>query len=213
MATAYVVEVFIDGVYKYMGASGKLGKFPKFFSTANQAKRFMRLPHMAYGNLKFNLGMKNVTRVIQIAKLENGLNASTAKIMSYDEFMIDFVPQSSTSPSIPNNPKAVYKIKLNPMLQLAKKTSEPVFVNVGSRKEKFGRTWNSASALRGHITGRLFEFKKYEGATVFEIEYADDGVTTKQVKTYPILDFYCASPSSLKQYNQRFPKTPYKPGA
>ena len=211
MATAYVVEVKIGNVFKFMGKSGDLGNFPKFFATAAQAKRWMGLSHKAFGDSKFNISMKDVTRIIQIAKLENGLNASTAKMMSFDEFM-SFKPQSLTKPTIANNTKAVYKIQLNPMLQIAKKSTEPVFVNVGSRKEKFGRTWNSASALRGHITGRLFEFKKYEGATVLEIEYAEDGVTTKQVKTYPILDFYCASPSSLKQYNERFPRTPYKPG-
>lgn len=204
MTSAYVVEVTIDSTRMYVNTGGKIGTVPKFFVNAGQVKRAL-VPRLGYGNSKYNpQPHKANTKVIKIDNLERGLSASLASIMTYDEFYAA-ARSSKFKPSIAENKNAVYKIQ----------TADGKFVNAGLRKEKFGKSWNTSGQLRSHITSRLERLNltsgKYARAKVVEIEYAADGITTKQVKTYPIIDFYCASPSSLVQYEHKYGKYSKEP--
>uniref|UniRef100_UPI00388E56EF hypothetical protein n=1 Tax=Acinetobacter sp. TaxID=472 RepID=UPI00388E56EF len=194
MTTCYIVEVKLDGKICYMGQGGHIGSIPKFFNAAPRVKNLLLENRTAYGNLKFSSAShKDKTTVIQIKNLELGLKGSFATLMTYDEFMArDF---SASGLKIPNNPRAIYMIELaQPALQLAEKTT-PSYVKLAGkgRHHKFGHQWNTGGHLRSHITSRFGRLSTtYKGAKVLEIEMNDDGFTPKQVKTYPILDFYCA---------------------
>ncbi|WP_407307851.1 hypothetical protein [Acinetobacter sp.] len=212
MTTAYIVEIKINDTVCYMGPGGRIGTIPKFFNNASRVKNLLHASNPGYGNWKFNRqSHKDSVTVIQIRNLQLGLKASSATMMTYDEFI---TRNFTNSLRIPNNPRAVYMIELaQPDLQLAAKT-KPMYVRLArqGRKHKFGHQWNTAGHLRAHITGRLHRLdSQYNGAKVIEIEMDEDGFTPKQVKSYPIIDFYCASMSSREQYNRHHPKAHYTP--
>lgn len=202
MSTCYIVEIFFDNEVRYAGAKGVIRQIPKFFIGGPRVQRMLdgyRLKSLA-----------DKIRVTQISYLERGIKQSNAKVFGYDEFMkATFTKATSV---IPNNPNAIYKIKLDPMSARAKANGKLFVSPLGLRKEKFGKSWNRAGDLRSHIQSRLSWLRSdYMNAEVLEIEMAEDGFTPKVVKTYNITDFYCATPACRKNYDHQFPNNKYNP--
>lgn len=212
MTTAYIVETKFGDNVNYMIAGGRFSHFPKLFTGHARVKTLLSANGLGYGNSRFCAKMhKDSTKIIRIQNLERGMRDSHATIFTYEEFMArDF---SRNGLTIPNNPNAIYMIELAQNLELATK-AKPQYVQTAGqgRRCKFGHQWNSGGHVRLHITGRLHRLEStYKGAKVLEIEMHEDGFTPKQVKSYPIVDFYCASKSSREQYNQKFRNKPYTP--
>jgi hypothetical protein len=203
MSTGYMVEMVYPDHVEYLGDKGYARRVPKIFTGAALVKR--AIARIA----SYDRDSKSKLRITRITHLERGIKHSSAQVFSYDEFMAtDF---SKKTQLIPNHPNAIYKIQLNTDLALASNT-KPIFANAGIRKEKFGKSWTRASDLRSHITSRIDRLQSsYKNAKVHEIEMHDDGIATKTVKTYPILDFYCSSPSSRSIHDAFYPKSKYTP--
>lgn len=196
MAIAYIVQVNFPAGTKYLGPSLTLIEVPKFFKSESAVKRALYRSGYCGSGIFFSAeAHSKITQVIVIRELENGLKDSKAEILSYDEFMDkDF----SKKISIENNEDAVYKIRL----ALPLVDGRPRFAWKDSLGQKFGHVWAKASCVRNHISGDVEKLQHiYSGAQVLEIEMGVDGVTAKSIKEYPIVDFYCASPSSRKRYN------------
>lgn len=204
MTTAYVVEVNTPSGIRYMANKGRLMTFPKLFTGHARVKALLTMNKFGYSP-DYYFGEKahrDATKIIRIDRLELGLKDSRATIFGFDEFIEkDFSRKAS---SIRSNMNAVYMIELAPNLALATSAAAPIYVqSVGGRKRKFGHQWNRAGDLRSHISSRIIRlFGQYKDAKVVEIEMSADGFTPKQVKTYPIVDFYCASESSLQKYTE-----------
>ena len=201
MTTGYIVQINRDSGCVYVGVGGKIGTLPKVFNNSGRAKAVIRTYDIGHGAARFQKEDIPNTVCIKIEGLEKGMRGSDATEYSWDKFLeTDF---SKSKSSIPNNPKAIYKIQLFQMPSMSK----PQFVQAkrGQRQEKFGRTWSTAGAVRSHISGRINQlYNEYKGALVVEIEMSDDGLTPKQIKTYPIVDFYCASPNSRQMHDDHF---------
>ena len=212
MTTGYIVQIHRDTGTVYVGTGGKVGTLPKIFNNSGRAKAVIRTYNQGYGRTRFQKDDIPNTVCIKIEGLEKGMRGSDATEYSWDKFLeTDF---SKAKSSIPNNPKAMYKIQLAPTgYTLSNTANTPQFVQAkrGQRQEKFGRTWSSAGAVRSHISGQVHRlYNEYKGAKVIEIEMNEDGLTPKQIKTYPIVDFYCASPNSRKLHDDSF-HTKYTP--
>jgi hypothetical protein len=110
---------------------------------------------------------------------------------------------------IPHNPNAIYKI------QLPTTDGSTKYVRRSSSFSpdyKFGKTWDSGGEIRRWLGGAMHKLRlDLKDALVVEIEMAEDGFTPKKVKTYPILDFYCASITSRNRWNKQNPSNHYKP--
>lgn len=212
MTTVYLVEVKIDKHVHYMGGAGWIGTIPKFFNNSTRVKNLLRNPSPGYGNSRYQTNHKDAASVIQIKNVELGMKHSFATIMTVDEFMArDF---STNALKIPNNPRAIYMIELAPDMSLAKPLG-PIYVKKAGRhssRAKFGHQWNEGGHVRAHISQRIMRLGhggQYRGAKVLEIEMMEDGFTPKTVKSYPIVDFYCASPAGRVKYNLHH--QPYQP--
>ena len=202
MSTGYIVEIFFDNEVKYVGDKGQTRQVPKVFIGGPRVQRMLARWN---GNR-----LADQIRVTQISNLERGIKHSNARVFSYDEFMHASFTKSNSA--IPNNPNAIYKIKLDPMSAKAKADGKLFVSPLGWRKEKFGKSWNRAGDLRSHIQSRLSWLRgNYLNAEVLEIEMAEDGFTPKVVKTYNITDFYCATPACRKNYDHQFPNNKYNP--
>lgn len=211
MTTAYIIEVDIAGkIYYATNTKGRLGTIPKFFNNAGRAKKILKGGAAGYGNAYFQPNHANSTRVIQIRDLERGLKGSFATIMSYEEFMKkDF----GNKLRIPNNTNAIYMVQL-PFEGLSTTPRYVTYTGTHGQKQKFGRQWQTAGHVRAYLSkwaGYIAKHGKFDGAKVIEIEMQLDGFTPKQVKSYPIVDFYCASPSCRVKYekaNGKYQPTP-----
>jgi hypothetical protein len=207
MTTSYIVELKIDNQIRYVWPNGTIHTMPKFFNNIGRVKAVLNSNRAGYGNSRWQQNNKDSTTVIQIRELENGLKESRAKIMTADEALtLADAPKSGLS--IPNNPNAVYMIQLK---QEGLSTTPRYITKTGyhAPKNKFGKQWQDGGKLRIYINSRLRHLAlggNLNEATVLEIEMNIDGFTPKQVKSYPIVDFFCASPSSIVHYERQFGK-------
>ena len=190
MTTGYIAEVDTDEGTRYITKQGRLSKVPVFWQTMNGLKKAMK-PRYRYGNRYDPEKHALKTQVIISRNLEAGLRASTASRHSVVEFMQMTTP-ASKAPSYGLN--RVFKLELQ-----ASGTTRKRFMGKG----RFGKTWESAGALRLHITQNIERLATlYKGAQVAII--TTDGLTTSSVTYKPIVEFYRESPHSNKQFLNRY---------
>ena len=187
MTTAYAIQVALPKGVKYVGQSGKLQLVPKFFLSAPKVRSYIQIKTPGFGDMKYSADRHSeLTKIITIRELENGLKDSKADIHFYGEWIEKHAPDAK---KLLSNPKAIYKILL----------ADKKLVSFGPGS-KFGKVWAPAGHLRAHISRmikinyRLFT-TKYMGAQVVEIEQGD-GINVTAVKYYPIQEFYEVSPAS-----------------
>ena len=191
MATGYIAEVDTADGTRYITKQGRLSKVPVFWQTMNGLKKAMR-PRYSYRGRYSPERDALKTQIIISKNLEAGLRASTASRHSVAEFMQMTTP-ASKAPRYGLD--RVFKLELSG--QGTNKTKR--FIGKG----RFGKTWESAGALRLHITQNIERLNGlYKGAQVVII--TTDGLTTSSVTYKPVVEFYRESPHSNKQFLNRY---------
>lgn len=190
MTTAYVVQLNLPSGIQYLTTSGKLSSVPKFFRSGPSVKSYLSVSR-SYGYSMYSRpAHEAVTQVIIISDLDKGLKDSKANILTAAEFMKwDFSAKAPVE-----NPRAFYKLQ--------NKDGTIHGISVYRSTNKFGKVWNSSSALRRYLTSGYRGVLAYEGATVIETIMKPDNINIEAVNTYPVLEFYLRSKSSRAHYEK-----------
>lgn len=176
MTTAFIAEIHnADGSVYFVGkGSSTISSWPHFFrgkqSLLTRIERLLRWNYLKAGG---------VLKVIRVSNLEAGLKDSVAEVFTYDEFK-----ELPTKVQL-SKPGAVYKLQY----------ADGRFAGPGVN----GKTWAHGGHVRAAITGYPRGIKSFEGGTVHEITYDDDGIWPKEVRRIPAEKFYAMSPSSAKR--------------
>jgi hypothetical protein len=191
MTTAFLAEVDTKEGTMYVGRKAKLMKLPYFWRSGSQLMSTLIDKQVYPRTGSFNwVQNAEKTSIVLIEDLHKGLRSSKGTSMTVWAFKQHRLSQPAAKRNIePKN--SVYKL-LVPNLPGNKK-----FMGPG----KFGKSWESAGALRNHLTLNIDRLKKmYANAKVVRITYNDDGITQKEVQYFPVESFYRSSPYSAKTY-------------
>lgn len=195
MVTAYVAEVSTDTGTKYLGMNfihkGRTYWTDRPVFWTKRSAFIKRLTRYSANSAQI--------AIIQIDDLDKGLRASAAKLYSVHDFF-NVARKAELNRLIPVGKNDVFKIR--------KCLDNGTFRMVGGGK--YGKTWESAGALRSHISGqgsRDVLTTSYREAEVIQITMATDGFTVLNTQIHDLAAFYLDSPYSKKTYESRNKKS------